>query len=1041
MVACLSDTDRDLIPPSRGDADLDALIRLAARLFEAGSAALLVFDGHQVWQRAAFGPRWSAATVQSMRVLAEATGGVVVPDLGCDPRFAVAAAAPDSLRFVAARSFAVPGGSFIAMLVIADARARAARPSDGETLASLAQTIEEEVARRDVVPPAPLPSASVVQKDGWLVNLLMRHVPALVWTTDLALRFTSGLGAGLGDLQLPAHQFIGVSLVDYFRPAEGVEHAAIAGHQRALAGEAVVYDFACFGRIFHTRVEPLRDGGGAIIGTVGVGIDVTEGRRHEGALERSEQRLRAILASTQGIVFELDGDCRYQNVWTTREDLLVRPASEMVGRTIAEVVGAAKAAEMVAVVERVLRTGRGETLEYGLEVRSGARWFIADAMPIGGAVPSVALVVRDITDRKAMEEALRATQLRLSHLMTAGPAVIYSSTILNRFQVTYMSERAQELTGFPAQRFVDEPGFWVARIHPDDQEGLLVHVQQTLATGRHAFDYRFLCADGGYRWIRDELCLVRDEEGRPIEVVGHWADISAVQQSIEAARQSEERYRLTVRATNDVIWDWNVITGELSWSESVGSSLGYDASEVERSLTWWEDRIAPEDRLAVMRSLNAVLESAGDSWSHEYRFRRGDGSWADIMDRGSVLRNAEGIPTRMVGAMADVSERNRMRSQMVQSDRLASIGTLAAGVAHEINNPLAYVLGNMEFVRDKVADPVAADNSDRGAILQAIDEARDGARRVQQIVRDLKIFARGDEARQDGVALAKVVDSAIALSFNQLRHAARIEKQFGPTPKVYGSDSRLAQLFLNLLVNAAQAVGEGRADEHTITVSLSTDARGWAVATVSDDGPGIPAEVASHIFDPFFTTKPVGVGTGLGLSICHGIVEGMGGSITVASGPGRGTTFRVTLPPMTGEAHVSVELSVPAPAASLRGRVLVIDDEPAITRVVKRALAGHDVVVAHSGRAALELLRGDPAFDAVLCDLMMPEVSGMDVYAELMRTNPDLTSRMVFMSGGAFTERAREFIQSVPNDLAEKPFDVQKLRQLVVDVLARASRG
>jgi CheY-like chemotaxis protein len=275
---------------------------------------------------------------------------------------------------------------------------------------------------------------------------------------------------------------------------------------------------------------------------------------------------------------------------------------------------------------------------------------------------------------------------------------------------------------------------------------------------------------------------------------------------------------------------------------------------------------------------------------------------------------------------------------------------------------------------------------------------------------------------------------------NELRHRARLVKKLDEVPPVFANEARLSQVLLNLLLNAVQAIPDGESWNHEIHLTTRLDgAAGRVVVEVRDSGCGMPRAVLRRLFTPFFTTKPVGVGTGLGLSICHRIVTAMGGAIEVESEVGKGSCFRVLLPPVSAE-MLHVPLAPLAPATPLhetaRARVLVIDDEPLIATVVKRTLVDeHDVVTCPSAEAALDLLGAGEAFDLVLCDLMMPRMTGMDLHAEIVRRWPAYEARLVFLTGGAFTPRAREFLERTSCAHLEKPFDAQTLRQLVATKL------
>jgi CheY-like chemotaxis protein len=283
------------------------------------------------------------------------------------------------------------------------------------------------------------------------------------------------------------------------------------------------------------------------------------------------------------------------------------------------------------------------------------------------------------------------------------------------------------------------------------------------------------------------------------------------------------------------------------------------------------------------------------------------------------------------------------------------------------------------------------------------------------------------------------LDSAIRVVFAEIQGKARLVKQYTDVPLVMANAGQLGQVFVNLLLNATYAVGDGGPDDNVIRVSTAA-VSDQVLVEVSDSGEGIPVEVQSHIFDPFFTTKPAGVGTGLGLSICHGIVQSLGGTISVDSEAGRGSVFRITLPRSTQTAGSSFPPPAGTPIPARRGRVLVVDDQSLVAHAVKSLLdAHHDVSVATSGAEALEVLTADPSgFDVVLCDLHMAGISGIDLYERLVAGVPETAKRMVFMTGGAFTDRSRDFLARVKNRCIDKPIDPTLLRNLIDNRLRNA---
>jgi two-component system cell cycle sensor histidine kinase/response regulator CckA len=376
----------------------------------------------------------------------------------------------------------------------------------------------------------------------------------------------------------------------------------------------------------------------------------------------------------------------------------------------------------------------------------------------------------------------------------------------------------------------------------------------------------------------------------------------------------------------------------------------------------------------------------------------------------------------------------RATVSLVQAAGLTSVGRLAAGIAHEINNPLAYLLGSLEFLERELVDgeEVGGDPIRVQSIVSAVANAREGAERVRRIARDLMTFARPVAESKQLVDVEAVLDSMVNLAWNEIRHRARLVKRYSRVPAVVGDQSRLGQVFLNLIVNAAQSIDAAGHSEGAITLSTELDGD-RVVVEVGDTGGGIGEDSLPHVFEPFFSTKPASKGAGLGLSICQSIVASHGGEIDVKSGGGQGATFRVSLPIADSPSGV-MESSSPPPKATAAGRarILVIDDEPLLGQTLSLAFAGrHDIELTTGGRDALLRLERDRAFDLILCDLMMPDFSGSQVFEAIQRDYPELVSRFAFMTGGAFTERSQDFLERYAGRRIDKPFSIADVERLL----------
>jgi PAS domain S-box-containing protein len=672
------------------------------------------------------------------------------------------------------------------------------------------------------------------------------------------------------------------------------------------------------------------------------------------------------------------------------------------------------------------RPAPGETLTGILRIRHANdtwRWFEITTTNLlhDPAVRRYVSNYRDVTARKLAEDASRESQKRLEYLLSATSAVTYTARVGDARGTTFISGNVEALLGYTPEDFYADGNFWWNHLHVDD----VTDVQRSMAImaerGEATSEYRLRHRDGTYRRIRDSGRMTKDEHGAPLELVGYFSDITEQHRAALSLQRSEASFRTLIEGslTSTIIHRGGFT---VYVNPAAVAMFGYRTAEemIGRPAL---DFVHPDDREAVRRNMQPSL-SRGAS-SGEARMVRRDGSVFVVEAEGMRLE-FDGQPATVVMGR-DVTERRELFARMAMADRMLTVGTLAAGVAHEINNPLAYVATNLEVLQMSVASP---------ELRTLVDEACEGVSRVSTIVRELRALARPEDDTRGPVDLRAVLASSIKMARHEIRHHARVLEQYeADLPPVYAHASRLGQVFLNMLLNAAQAIPPGRADGNEIRVRARTSPdRQKVYAEIEDTGVGIPSTILRRIFDPFFTTKPTGEGMGLGLAISHQIVRAMDGEIGVDSQPGFGSTFRVTLPAKelrtTGAAVDAIELPVTG------ARILLIDDEAAVGRSLTALLAPeNEVVPVTCAQDALSRLRTGESFDVIVCDLMMPEITGIELYERVDDAN---RSRMIFMTGGAFTPQARQFLASLGRPHLEKPFSGTDLRRAIQRIVARS---
>ena len=502
-------------------------------------------------------------------------------------------------------------------------------------------------------------------------------------------------------------------------------------------------------------------------------------------------------------------------------------------------------------------------------------------------------------------------------------------------------------------------------------------------------------------------------------------------EQVEAAlRESEERYRTFFETARDGIGVADAETGViLECNEALLHLLDRPRADVigqhQRAMH------PPEETMPTGRTRTLDLHASAAS---------GEALEAEIVTPSGERRPVEIRASRelvmgrevLLGVFRDLRHLKREQARLAEASRLASVGLLAAGVSHEINNPLTWVLRQLVALRDELAGELGAgpDSPDRRRLAGRVASALEGAERVKDVASHMAALAGTEDEALVPVHLHRVARAGLTLTRNQLAPRAIVVEALEEVPAALANEGRLVLVVVSLLLNAADSMDPDAVDPGRIAIRTSFDAD-VVTLEVQDSGCGIPADRVRRIFDPYYTTKDHSPGAGLGLALCQGVIGSLGGRIEVESQVGAGSLFRVCIP-RASVAERPAPGPVSLPTGHGRRRVLVVDDEPMILAVLTEIVsAHHDVAAARSVDEALERL-SEP-FDAILCDLTMPGRSGIDLYDWLVAHQPRMAPRIVFMSGGVFTPAARDFLDGPGEGWLRKPFDEE-------DVLAALAR-
>jgi PAS domain S-box-containing protein len=878
-------------------------------------------------------------------------------------------------------------------------------------------------------------------------------------------------------------------------------------------------------------------------------------------MQRAEALIQAVMNGTSDAVYVKDRAGRYLLFNEGGARLVERPAEQVIGLDDTALFTPAEAQQVRGMDLEIMNTGKSLTQEEVLTTAGMVRTYSSTKAPYrdeAGRILGVVGISRDITDRKLAEKSQRESEVLFREMADNIGEIFYSFDVIND-RLLYANNAYEHIWGRSIQSIYEKPASYMDAIVPEDLPAAVAAYEQQLSGGETNVEFRIVRPDGEIRWVHEHAVPVVDVLGRVERIVGTMRDVTDRRRNDEKIRENEERFRLISRATNEVIWDLDIATEHLWWNEQFHVCFGYSPSHFSYTLDAWKDLVHPADREAAISSFSEAIESDVESWVCDYRFRREDGSYANIQDRGYIKRDADGRAVRMIGSMSDqtqrmlveeklreqatlldkaqdailvrdlnnnilfwnpsaerlygwteeevlgrnihqalyrdetsffaavaqtleegewtgvlnqvskdgmelivegrwtlvrddqgrpksilsintdITERRRLEQQFLRAQRMESIGTLAGGIAHDLNNVLAPIMMSIELL--KMEEKSATGRS----ILDTIEvSAQRGADMVKQVLS----FARGMEGQQLEVQLGHLFRDIEKITRDTFPKDILLHSEVAAGLwTVQGDPTQLHQVLMNLCVNGRDAMPEGGALTVTATntlldapmVAMHLDAREgpYVCIQVEDTGAGMSASVVERIFEPFYTTKEMGKGTGLGLSTTLAIIKSHGGFLLVKSELHRGSRFQVYLPALVQNHTPGQELPEMDLPRGTGECILVVDDEAAVRQITQQTLEafGYRVLVAADGSEAIAIFATrQKEISVVLTDMMMPEMDGPAVIRVVKRMNPAV--KVIAASGLNAAHMVAKATEEGVRHFIPKPYTAETLLTVIQSVLS-----
>ncbi|NOR10591.1 MAG: PAS domain S-box protein [Desulfovibrionaceae bacterium] len=593
--------------------------------------------------------------------------------------------------------------------------------------------------------------------------------------------------------------------------------------------------------------------------------------------------------------------------------------------------------------------------------------------------------------QRATEHARLAE--RKQRILDLSPAIIYTCSIGETYPATFISKNVKSVLGYKPLDFTSNPNFWAEHIHPEDHERVFAELPSLFEHGRHIHEYRFLAKDGNYRWIRDELNLIVDDQGNEQEIIGYLIDITENKRLEKKLRESETRLSLLVQQSPMGIVTWDTEFRVVDWNKASEKIFGYSREEATGKHA--EFIVPMESREPVDQIWQNLLELRGGKRSTNENITK-DGEtilceWFNapvVNDRNEVIN--------VLSLVQNITEQKNIEKQLQQAQKMEAIGTLAGGIAHDFNNILSVIIGFAEMAKIQIE---AGEKP-----LEDLNQISTAGKRAAKLVEQILAFSRQTDHQSKPLYPHLIIKESMKMLRSSLPTTVSLQEEIDSQCGAIMADStNIHQIVMNLCTNALHALENEkgrisiklcREEVQAADINESDVSPGeFIVLSVTDSGVGIDKAILDQIFDPYFTTKEKGKGTGLGLAVIYGIVKDYKGFIRVESILNEGTTFHVYFPALKNNkaSHAEVEAAILMPRGS--ERIMVVDDEKGIVSLSIETLThlGYTVTGITSSEEALEKINATPAsFDLVITDQTMPNLAGVELAQEILKIRPDM---------------------------------------------------